>query len=566
MLQLRVDLTRRPAHAMVPRLFRLALVAVVLATMASLRSDATTGNRVALIIGNAAYGADIGPLANPVNDARLMARTLTRANFAVVTLENLDQRGMKRAIRDFGTRLRSAGDKAVGLFYYAGHAFQSRGENWLVPVGARIQSEADADLEAVSANSVLSQMEEARTAVNIVVLDACRNPLIVRRFRSTERGLRQMQAPQGSFIAYSTAPGDTAEDGSGSNSRYTAALASEIERGGKVEDVFKRVRQRLVKDTGGDQTPWDSSSLVEDFVFGRPAAPRATPPAQSSGPAPSAPVSAEEQELEAWKSLGADPSKAELEAFLKAFPNGKYAGLARAKIKTIEERERAQARPAAPAPSTTAPAETRPAQVAGPGKDCAECPEMVRIPGRSFMAGKYEVTFAEWDACVAGGGCNGVRPADEGWGRGRRPVINVSWNDAQAYVQWLSKRTGKRYRLLTSEEWEFAARAGTTSEYSWGNEEPVCNESARNGANFDACPDDRTRPVGSFPANGFGLHDVHGNVEEWVEDCDDGDCSRRVLRGGTWVSSPQSLRSAIRSRSDPSISDNFMGFRVARTL
>jgi formylglycine-generating enzyme required for sulfatase activity len=215
-----------------------------------------------------------------------------------------------------------------------------------------------------------------------------------------------------------------------------------------------------------------------------------------------------------------------------------------------------------------AKAETRtaPMQAVGPGKDCAECPEMVRIPGRSFMAGKHEVTFAEWDACVAGGGCNGYRPEDRGWGRGRRPVTNVSWNDAQAYVQWLSNKTGKRYRLLTSEEWEFAARAGTTTEYSWGNEEPACNESARNGANFAACPDNRTRPVGSFPANGFGLHDVHGNVEEWVEDCDDGDCSRRVLRGGTWVSSPQSLRSAIRSRSDPSISDNFMGFRVARTL
>ena len=144
-----------------------------------------------------------------------------------------------------------------------------------------------------------------------------------------------------------------------------------------------------------------------------------------------------------------------------------------------------------------AKAETRPAptQAVGPGKDCAECPEMVRIPGRSFLAGKHEVTFAEWDACVAGGGCNGYRPEDRGWGRGRRPVTNVSWNDAQAYVQWLSNKTGKRYRLLTSEEWEFAARAGTTTEYSWGNEEPACNESARNGANFAACPDNRTRQL-----------------------------------------------------------------------
>jgi formylglycine-generating enzyme required for sulfatase activity len=214
----------------------------------------------------------------------------------------------------------------------------------------------------------------------------------------------------------------------------------------------------------------------------------------------------------------------------------------------------------------SAKAETRLAQAAELGKDCAACPEMVRIPGRNFMAGRYEVTFAEWDACVAGGGCNGYRPEDAGWGRGRRPVINVSWNDAQAYVQWLSNRTGKRYRLLTSEEWEFAARASTTTEYSWGNDEPVCSESARNGANFFGCPDDRTRPVGSFPANGFGLHDVHGNVWEWVEDCYEGDCPVRVLRGGSWFYNPRFLRSAIRAWSDPTDRIGDVGFRVARTL
>ena len=124
------------------------------------------------------------------------------------------------------------------------------------------------------------------------------------------------------------------------------------------------------------------------------------------------------------------------------------------------------------------------AQTVEPFRDCAECPEMVNIPGQSFAAGRYEVTFAEWDACVAAGGCNGYRPSDEGWGRGDRPVINVSWNDAQAYVQWLSERTGQRYRLLTSTEWEIAARAGTTTEYSWGDEAPVCDQRARNAANF----------------------------------------------------------------------------------
>jgi formylglycine-generating enzyme required for sulfatase activity len=167
-------------------------------------------------------------------------------------------------------------------------------------------------------------------------------------------------------------------------------------------------------------------------------------------------------------------------------------------------------------------------------QDCPECPEMVRIPGQSFAAGRYEVTFAEWDACVADGGCDGYRPNDEGWGRGRRPVINVSWNDAQAYTQWLSGRTGQQYRLLTSAEWGVAALAGSTSRYSWGGELPVCDESARNGANFSGCADDRTRPVGSFPPNALGLHDVDGNIKEWTDSCVDRACAELVIRGGCW--------------------------------
>jgi formylglycine-generating enzyme required for sulfatase activity len=190
-------------------------------------------------------------------------------------------------------------------------------------------------------------------------------------------------------------------------------------------------------------------------------------------------------------------------------------------------------------------------------------PDMVRIPGQNFEAGRHEVTFAEWDACVADGGCNGYRPSDEGWGRGRRPVINVSWNDAQAYVQWLNQRSGRRYRLLTSAEWEIAALAGTTTWYSWGEDPPVCDQNARNGANFEDCTDDRTRPVGSFRPNGFGLYDVHGNVWEWVQDAGG---STRVLRGGSWNYDLQNRRSYLRLTSYPSRRYDYSGFRLARTL
>ena len=198
----------------------------------------------------------------------------------------------------------------------------------------------------------------------------------------------------------------------------------------------------------------------------------------------------------------------------------------------------------------------------------------------SFALSKHEVTFAQWDACVSGGGCGSHRPDDEDWGRADRPVVNVSWEDAQSYVSWLSRETGEAYRLPTEAEWEYAARAGTTTKYSWGNEIGV------NRANCygDNCGDQwkNTAPVGSFPANAWGLHDMHGNVWEWVQDCWNGsyagapvdgsawmsgDCSRRVVRGGSWVSlNPRFLRAANRYRFTTGDRIIISGFRVARTL
>ena len=248
-------------------------------------------------------------------------------------------------------------------------------------------------------------------------------------------------------------------------------------------------------------------------------------------------------------------------------------------------------------------------------RDCAECPEMVVIPAGSFMmgspagekgrisaegpvhrvtigdplpVGRYEVTFAEWDACSRGGGCSHV-PNDKGWGRGNRPVINVSWNDARAYVGWLSKKTGKAYRLLSESEWEYAARAGTKTPFHYGR--TISTGQANYNGNFAYGSGRKgkyrgqTTPVGTFPSNRFGLHDVHGNVMEWVEDCwhgsyqgapsdgsawaQGGDCSRRVVRGGSWYSGPRNLRSAFRlrySRYSAGGRFDYVGFRVARTL
>jgi formylglycine-generating enzyme required for sulfatase activity len=201
---------------------------------------------------------------------------------------------------------------------------------------------------------------------------------------------------------------------------------------------------------------------------------------------------------------------------------------------------------------------------------------------KPFAVGRFSVTFAEWDACVADGGCGGYRPADEGWARADRPVINVSWDDAKLYVQWLSKKTGKQYRLLYEAEREYVARAGTTTPFWWGSS--ITPEQANydgnytyNGGPKGECRQ-KTLPAKSFKPNPWGLYQVHGNVYDWVEDCyhdnyngapsdgsawTAGECTYRVLRGGSWYSNPPNLRAAYRDNGNPRNRLNFRGFRVA---
>ncbi len=238
-------------------------------------------------------------------------------------------------------------------------------------------------------------------------------------------------------------------------------------------------------------------------------------------------------------------------------------------------------------------------------RDCSECPEMVAVAPGNFLMGapesdpdaepgekpqravgiekpfaisNYEITFEEWEACASDGGCHGV-PDDSGWGRGSRPVINVSWNDAQDYLKWLQKTTGQRYRLPTEAEWEYAARAGTTTRYPWGE------QIGENNANCNGCgsswDNQQTAPVGSFSPNAFGLYDMVGNVWQWVEDCQNphGETTKadsrprnertrcqRVVRGGSWANSPGALRVSQRLIGPATAREDNIGFRVVRDL
>jgi formylglycine-generating enzyme required for sulfatase activity len=544
---------------------RVGCVCVVAAfSLLGTAPDALAQKRVALVIGNSAY-QHTPRLTNPKNDATDMSAALKKLGVQVLQGFDLNKAAFDRKMRDFAAALQGA---EAGLFFFAGHGLQVAGQNYLVPIDAKLKTASALDFEMVRLD-VVQRVMEHETSTNVLFLDACRDNPLVRNLaramgtRSAEigRGLAPVESGGGTLISFSTQPGNVALDGTGRNSPFAGALVKYVAVSkDDLSAILIDVRNDVMRQTQDTQVPWEHSALRGRFYF-RP------PP---SVPAPSAPTPPQLSEVEAAKH---DVAKTDADA--------------EARAKAEAERQRlAMLRQQDPALSVTP----------GSGatfRDCPECPEMIVVPAgeftmgssehhferppqrvkiqRPFAVGKFEVTFAEWDACVAAGDCN-HRPGDEGWGRGRRPVINVSWDDAQEFVAWLSRETGKTYRLLNEAEWEYAARAGTTTRYAFGD--AITSKQAQ----FDA---DRTAEVGSFPANSFGLHDLHGNVWEWCEDnwhsnylgapidgslWAGGDSTQRVLRGGSWPNPPQSLRSAIRDRDRPVVRDYKIGFRLARTL
>ncbi len=302
-------------------------LALLAASMAA-APPALAEKRVALVIGNGDYGSQ--PLANPTNDATLMAETLRDVGFEVVEVINADGRAMKKAVHTFSRTLSRAGSDAVGFVYYAGHGIQAQGENYMIPVDAQIEEAIDVELEGFPASTLLSVLQNAGNRLNIVVMDACRNNPYKAATRSSGSGLARMGAPSGTLIAYSTAPGKVAADGRGRNSPYTKALSRAIKApGAKVEDVFKTVRVAVMDRTSDAQVPWESSSLTGDFYF------------IEDQPEPE-PVAAPAQpdhtvELAYWESIKSSTDAALFEAYLSQYPEGLFAPLARAKISVIQK-------------------------------------------------------------------------------------------------------------------------------------------------------------------------------------------------------------------------------------
>lgn len=565
----------------------------------SATAPASGSERLALVIGNAAYGADLGALQNPTHDAEDMAATLRQLGFQVTLLVNATLPQMQETITTFSRQLRQG---KLGLFYYAGHGVQVGGLNYLIPVNAQLVHATDVKLQTVAAEEVLESMEAARNPLNVVILDACRNNPFPGRWPAAKPGLAPMTAARGALIAYATSPGTTAADGTDRNGLYTQYLLQTLAVPGLlVEQVFKRVRIAVEDATQGKQVPWESSSLRGELVLH----PEAETPSLVV-PSPGA-------------SLGSP---------------------------AVTSPQRPSVVP--PATSPPAPAASREPVATLQGKDGAE---MVLIPAGVFRMGttpeeitailrqhrrmsrvafldetpqhpvyldafyidRYEVSNAHFQRFVEatgyqtqaereGGGKIRAMGSKDKWNtvataswrmpkgqgstiaeRANHPVVQVTWKDAQAYCQWAEKR------LPTEAEWEKAARGLDGQMYPWGNEPDFAR------LNFcdrhcvfperDANVDDgqaETAPVGSYASgkSPYGVYDMAGNVWEWVADWYEEKYYTRSpernprgpttgsqvgLRGGSWLYPAPTFRVATRGGVPPDRRNNNIGFRCAKT-
>ena len=608
--------------------FFLTLMSAIMALCFGLVS-AHAERRLALVVGNNSYTnlPEAQQLKTAVNDARAVGDALGQLGFEVIRGENLSRSDFSTRFDEL-TRQLSPGDTA--LFYFAGHGVTLGGGNYLLPSDVPSVASGQESLLArtsLSEDDIVADIQARGVRVAVVVLDACRNNPFKRtgqRSVGGARGLGQMEAARGVFKLYSAGIGQAALDSLGRddpnpNSVFTRVLVPELAKPGldltgMAKEVGKEVL-RLASTVGHEQQPAYYDQILDSvYLAGAPSRDQKLP--KVSGATPSL-----GEAERAWLVTKDTTDQTVLEEFVRHFGDSYYATLARARLKELQKDQVAAMVPpvgqpvpvtspcgtgvvtasfSSRAPCPLSAAEEHSLKPKDAFKECDECPEMVVVPagsfvmgspadekdrnsdegpqhrvtiGKPFAVGRFAVTFDEWDACVTDGAC--YSSLDAGWGRNRRPAINLTWQDTKTYVAWLSKKIGKNYRLLSEAEWEYVARAGTTTAFWWGSSITPQQATYKGNGEYG-----RTEPVDSFKANPFGLYQVHGNVSEFVEDCyghpdyqgaptngapwTSGDCSRRVLRGGSSMDDPNYLRAAARSMS---ITDfRGFGFRVARTL
>ena len=483
----------------------LALAAALAAQDRRVEPVAQGPRRLALAIGNNAYRDH--PLQNAVNDAQAVRAALADVGFDVDLKLNTGMAQLEQAASEFAARVRP-GDVAV--FYYSGHGMQVGDQNYLIPVDFEARTAVDAKYKSYAASRIQENLEAAGVAIEIIILDACRdNPY--RGLRSGSGGLAAMQAGKGTYIAFATGPGRTADDNaSGRNGLFTGALVEALRQPGlTLDQVFNRVRARVAA-ARPEQVPWSSSNVLGEFYF------------RAGAPVSAAP------DLEAWETVRATSDPRLFEQFLKEYPASQYAGAARLKLAALG------AEAAAPAPAIRPPG---PAKVRSkvnpkdgltyvwipPGRftmgcspgdlECAndEKPARPVAIARGFWLGETLVTQAAWKR---------VTGSDPSYFKGDdQPVEQVNWDDSQRYCAAIGGR------LPTEAEWEYAARAGNAAA-RYGDLDSIAWY-AGNSRN-------ETHPVKQKEPNAWGLYDMLGNLLEWT--------GERVMRGSAWHEPPRLAR------------------------
>jgi formylglycine-generating enzyme required for sulfatase activity len=578
----------------------LAALSVLLVSSAwSEQGDA----RLALVIGNASYPNPTTPLSTTLADARDLADELRRNRFEADLKTNLGKVDMQGAMDAFTGKITPG---ATVLLFFSGYGVQVDRQSYLLPVNADPWTAADVRKDGISLDSLLADFDRKGAKVKIVVIDAARKNPFERRFRPSPEGLAALNAPENTLALYSAVPGKLITDRPGTNSAFVSELIRQIhDSSATAEDTFNSLKATIYRASNREQVPWMTSSLIEEFYFGTQGAGRlAERPAQR-------------------------------------------------KPERVTERERASERePERPPPRQpemrrdNAPLSHQ-SEVALVEKDqfreCAACPEMVVVPSGKYMmgspedeaqraeyegprhsveipqrfaVGKLKVTREEFEKFVNESGYSTGdkcvtyedNKSEDRTGRdfrepgfvqdGTHPAVCISWDDAQAYVAWLSRKTVKLYRLLAESEWEYVARAGKTTPFWWGSS--ISTDDANYKSDTTYGPDSikgkwrkATVPASMFEANPWGLYQVAGNAFEWVEDCWNdnyenpakdgirlaeswakrtelevhaGGCSRRVRRGGSWSNSAWFLRAAYREWKEPKYRASNTGLRVARSL
>jgi len=669
---------------------------------------ARAANRNALVIGNSQYSS--APLTNPANDARDVKAALEKLGFDVTLKIDAGRSALRRAVRVFGDKIRKGG---VGLFYYSGHGVQMDGVNYMIPVGIDIQRKYDVEDQCLKMGYVLGAMEEASNALNIVILDACRdNPF--RSFRGGNKGLARMDAPNGTIIAYATGAGKVAADGDGRNGTYTAHLLKHLGRKDlTVHQMLNRTGLDVMAETKKAQVPWISSTPIEEYYLAKGFTvvdtPHSTQPETGRLKVLSSPSGADIQvdgtargrapvdisglsaglyrvtgslnghesteksiQVNAGRkavlTLYLDPVNQKARLFVHSTPadsqvrilnivekyhdgigldSGRYqievsregyatdtrwisvSGTDGADLYVELEKAGSEAGDTWTEPVTGLEFVWVPKGCFQMGQTEKEKQYLIKDTGeetyRKYFQGELprhqvcvdgfwmattEVTRGQFrkfvrdtgyrtDADKKGNAFIFNKETDWKWKEKKgfnwekvgynqtdtHPVVTVSWNDARAFSKWIGKKSGRKCGLPSEAQWEYAARAGTTTMRYWGdNDSQACRyanaaDKGSNWSNAFPCDDGHqfTAPVHSFQPNNFGLYDMLGNAWEWCQDVYDKNAygkhsisnpastsgsSARVLRGGGWDGAPGYCRAADRYGSGPSGRLSNLGFRL----